>query len=194
MKARFFRSTAWAVAFLWIAAGPALAEDEAEHQWMETSIYVQAAGVFAFEEFEKGNGGSNSLGFNLAAGLRIAPWLAGEVQFEWLDGMDPHPANTTKPGGVNWATTFNARAYPLGDFFMEGRIQPYLLAGLGASSFRTVRGREVGFATRWGVGVDTYVTDEIALTVGASYLWSIGSPVRDLNYVSLSWGVMYRFY
>ena len=77
---------------------------------------------------------------------------------------------------------------------MEGRLQPYLLVGIGASSFRTPRGREIGFATRWGIGLDTYVTDEIALTVGASYLWSIGTPVRDLNYVSLNWGAMYRFY
>ena len=195
MKARIFRSTVWVAASLCLAAGTALAdEEEIEHQWLDTSLYVQAAGSFAFEEFKSGIGGSNSLGFDLAAGLRITSWLAAEVQFDWSDGMDPHSANASKPGGVSWATTFNARAYPLTDYFMEGRIQPYLLAGIGASSFRTESGREVGFATRWGVGVDTYVTEKIALTVGASYLWSIGTPVRDLNYVSLNWGAMYRFY
>ena len=195
MEARFFRSTAWAAAALSLMVGSALAdEEEIEHQWMDTSIYVQAAGTVAFEEFEKGTEGNNSIGFDIVAGLRVTPWLAGEVQFEWLDGMDPDIDGSGKLGGVNWATTVNARAYPTTDYFMEGRLQPYLLVGIGASSFRTERGREIGFATRWGVGVDTYVTEKIALTVGASYLWSIGTPVRDLNYVSLNWGAMYRFY
>ena len=195
MKARFFRSTAWVAASLWLAAGPALAdEDEVEHQWLDTSVYVQAAGSFAFEEFKSGIGGNDSLGFDLAAGFRITSWLATEVQFEWVSGMNPYPDNSAEAGGDNWATTVNARAYPTTDYFMEGRLQPYLLVGIGASSFRTERGREIGFATRWGVGVDTYVTEKIALTVGASYLWSIGTPVRDLNYISLNWGAMYRFY
>jgi len=195
MKARRFRSTACVAVFLSLVAGPVLADDEEiEHQWMDTSIYVQAAGMVAFEEFKKGIGGNNSLGFDLVAGLRMTPWLAAEVQFEWVSKMNPYPENSREAGGDNWATTFNARAYPTTDYFMEGRLQPYLLVGIGASSFRTERGREIGFATRWGVGVDTYVTENIALTVGASYLWSVGTPVRDLNYVSLTWGAMYRFY
>ena len=200
MNSRISRAASLVFALLLLAPTSVLAqEDEPEHKWLERSFYVQAGGSGASEQFNDGsvpgcNAGpdcedADGLGFNLRAGLRLIPWLGFEVDFEWLDGMNPGDN-----GGVNWATTVNARAYPTTDLILEGRIQPYLLVGIGASSFRTNRSREIGFASRWGVGVDSYITDRIAVTVGVSYLWSAGTPVKDLNYVSYTLGAMYRFY
>jgi len=189
MNSRIFRAASLVFALLLLAPTSVLAqEDEPEHKWLERSFYLQAGGSGAGEEFSK-TVGTDGLGFNLRAGLRLIPWLGFEVDFEWLDGMNPGDN-----GGDNWATTINARAYPTTDLILEGRIQPYLLVGIGASSFRTNRSREIGFASRWGVGVDSYITDRIAVTVGVSYLWSAGTPVKDLNYVSYTLGAMYRFY
>lgn len=181
-------SLVFALLFLLAPTSVLAQEDEEEHRWMERSFYIQAAFSGATEQF-KDVSGSYGLGLDIRAGMRLIPWLAFELDFEWLDGMNPGGR-----GGDNWATTINARAYPTTDLILEGRIQPYLLIGVGASSFRTSRSREIGFASRWGVGVDSYITNEIAVTVGVSYLWSAGTPVKDMNYVSYTAGLMYRFY
>lgn len=189
MNARISVAASLVFALLLLAPASVLAqEDEPEHKWLERSFYVQAAFSGATQQFSDVSG-SYGLGLDIRAGLRLIPWLGFEVDFEWLDGMNPGDN-----GGDNWATTINARAYPTTDLIHEGRIQPYLLVGIGASSFRTNRSREIGFASRWGVGVDSYITDQIAVTVGVSYLWSAGTPVKDLNYVSYTAGAMYRFY
>ena len=193
------------VAAALLVSTAALAQDEEEEKlWNENGIYVQLAGTYAIEEFGDDIAGDDSLGLNVRAGLRAARWLSIEGEFEWLSGMDPYGISQTS----DWATTFNLRIYPLTNMLLDGRIQPYVLMGVGVSSFRSLgdctgpavvpcqRGesRNYGFASRWGAGVDAYVTEKIAITVGASYLWSAGTPVEDLNYISVSWGVMYRFY
>ena len=192
MRDRFSIGSLACAAILVLVAMPVVADDEGP-MWMEASTYLQGAGVYAFEEFKEGsstgNSADNSLGFDIRAGIRSNPWFAVEVHFDFMPDM-----NATGRGGSAWATTVNARVYPLTDMIAGGQVQPYALVGLGASSFRTSRGREIGFATRWGGGVDYYLTDEVVLTVGASYVWSLGTPVKDMNYVSLSWGAMYRFY
>ena len=175
------------------SAEPEPEPEPVQHRWMDRSLYVQAGFSYARlpdgNRFDNGASGDYGLGFDLRAGFRLTPWIAFEANFEWLDGMDPGGN-----GGDNWATTLNARAYPTTDLILEGRIQPYLLIGLGASSFRSNRSREIGFAMRWGGGADFYVTEKIAITIGASYLWSMGTPVKDYNYISATAGAMYRFY
>lgn len=190
MRARIFRPTAGVVFTLLLAAGPVLADDEhSGHQWMETSLYLQVSGAVMSPAFSDGISGSNAGGFDLVAGIRGTEWIAGEVQFELGTGMDPGGR-----GGTNWATTFNARLYPATDRILEGRVQPYALIGIGASSVRTETRRELGFASRFGGGVDMYLTEDIALTFGASYVLPSGTPVKQYDYVSVTWGVMYRIY
>ena len=181
-------------------------EDDDEKMWIENGIYVQLAGTYGVEEFGDDISGDDSLGLNVRVGLRTARWLALEAEYEWLSGMDPYGISQTS----DWAATFNIRVYPLTDMILRGRIQPYVLIGVGMSSFRSLGdcksfvpgagcqdwgdSRNYGFASRWGAGIDAYITESIAVTVGASYLWSAGTPVEDLNYISISWGLMYRFY
>ena len=201
-----FAPLALAAAALLVSTA-ALAQDEEEEKlWNENGIYLQLAGTYGIEEFGDDISGDDSLGLNVRAGLRVARWLAIEAEYEWLSGMDPYGISQTS----DWAATFNLRLYPLTNMILDGRIQPYVLMGVGLSSFRSLgdctnfvpgtgcltwgESRNYGFASRWGAGVDAYITEKIAITVGASYLWSAGTPVEDLNYISISWGVMYRFY
>ena len=51
---------------------------------------------------------------------------------------------------------------------------------------------DLDFSSRWGGGVDFYVTDNLALQAQASYLWTIGR-VGDFDYTSLVLGLQYMF-
>ena len=125
--------------------------------------------------------------------------------------------------------TLNFRAYPWASeddgFFkaiMAGRIQPYALAGLGATIVVTEQGNapgfipshgdSVGFVMRFGLGVDFYATENIVLSFEGAYALSTGSagrgaetsgkdrlpeegylPLKNLDHVALSLGATYRF-
>ena len=54
--------------------------------------------------------------------------------------------------------------------------------------------RQFGFSSRWGGGLDVYVTEKIAVTAEATYVWVVGTKVKDLSYLSLGLGAIYRFY
>jgi hypothetical protein len=45
---------------------------------------------------------------------------------------------------------------------------------------------------RFGSGLDYYATEQIVLTLGLDYLLPFGE-LEDLDYVSISWGLRYRF-
>ena len=192
-------------ALVWPSAS-AFAQYEDVPQRFERSLYLQLNGLLALPQFGDGDGltvpdttGSTSGGLGIRVGLRSSGWGAIEAQFEWVHGMDPN-GNTS---GDDWTTTFNARIYPY--TFKEGLIQPYLLVGVGVTSYKInlgdctgnscpVTDRVFGFASRWGGGVDYYVTEKIAVTLDVSYVWAVDTPVDGLNYVSMGIGAMYRFY
>ena len=51
---------------------------------------------------------------------------------------------------------------------------------------------ETDFAARFGGGIEAYLTETIALTFDASYVVPT-DDLDDFNYVSLGWGLNYRF-
>ena len=54
--------------------------------------------------------------------------------------------------------------------------------------------RQFGFSSRWGGGLDVYLTEKIALTFDVTYVWAAGTPIKDLSYTSVGFGALYRFY
>jgi hypothetical protein len=187
-----------------LPSGAALAKDEYEdpEQTLEKSMYLQLGGQGNFDLFGATTG-QNSGGINIRAGLRSASWMAIEAQFEWVHGMEPDGNRS----GDDWTTTFNWRVYPLTDLILKGRIQPFLVMGIGATSYKLNEPsvprclgnycpdkRYFGFSSRWGGGVDVYVTDKIGIVLDCTYVWATGTPIKDLNYVSLGLGAIYRFY
>ncbi len=48
------------------------------------------------------------------------------------------------------------------------------------------------FAARFGIGLDVYVVDGLAVTFDTSYLLPAG-PLEDLDYLAIGLGLQYRF-
>ena len=193
----------------------------AQDQYSAPGPYVQLAGSYARCSFEASNGSSgdcsdsvdSSLGLNARLGFRFNRFFTVEGQVEWISGFDAKPG--TLSGGATEASveavsyTINARFYPI-----EGRIQPYAIAGLGGENIWLNSNGDDGdsdtftsFIGRFGGGLDIYVTSNLALTGEFTYVaateakatyygpwnyWTENSGV-DPSYMSVSWGLMYRF-
>jgi hypothetical protein len=145
-----------------------------------------------------------SLGLNARAGYRFHPHFAAEIRYEWLSAFEstlevpPDPGVPGDPGSKvkiddlgGWALTGDAKIYLPGD-----RAQAFVLLGIGALNLQSDDFGVDGtvFATRFGLGVDLYATPNIAVTLDAAYVLPTGDVggVRP-DYLSVGWGLMYRF-
>lgn len=135
-------------------------------------------------------------GFSVYGGYRANPVLALEVQFEMLTKGDVDINGASKNGDLEtWALTGNMKV-----FLWPERFQPYVLAGLGAmkidfedSSVDGVDQADTDFVFRFGAGLDFYITEHIVASLGANYLFPVGSDLDDFDYVSYGGGIQYRF-
>jgi opacity protein-like surface antigen len=141
-----------------------------------------------------------SFGLDLRAGYRLNPRLALEGQFEWLRRLQvesrPSGGGEKRTEDIRVSTfTGNAKGYVL-----TGRIQPYGVLGAGwmfselKSDGPGSSDHDDGFLIRFGGGADFYASEDIALTLEASYVLAPGGGVNDLDHVSLSAGLTLRFY
>jgi opacity protein-like surface antigen len=132
------------------------------------------------------------LGFNLRGGYRVIPRLGMEVEIEWFD----HELDA--PGGNIDVEAFTL-SYNVKPYLLTGRVQPYLLLGVGLMrgkisdhSGNELSQRHTDFASQWGGGVDAYLTENVALNLGLTYVLPSGK-LGHFDTLSLGWGVMYRF-
>jgi opacity protein-like surface antigen len=156
------------------------------------------------------------LALHVRAGYRIHPRIVVEGQFEWnsessVDAKDTLRTNPTSQSDVarieTWVATANFKFYPLS----LGRVQPWLVYGVGAMRFQgdnrspripanerqifefnTDGERQTDFAMRAGMGLDIHFTDHLSFVLGASYVIPAGKLDR-FDYVSTEWGLQYRF-
>jgi len=158
-----------------------------------------------------------SVGLGVRAGYRMHSHLAVEAHFEWMkefniafDDADRTQPNVSSELGEieTWTATGNLKAY-----LLTGAIQPYALLGAGLMRFDSVNtaqrtplgtpGRRIftlnisdrdglGFAARLGAGVEMYVTKDVAIVVGASYVLPAGDAEK-FDYVSTEAGLQIRF-
>lgn len=176
---------------------PADAQDYVREGW-----YVGARGVYAIEEFDVDASVDDDFGFNVFAGYRMYEGLASDFEFEYIDafsarGRPAGPDFDIRTFDLSW----NFRVYPLAWVFEPDsvfqRVQPYLSAGpsLQWVQLQRVPGgdRDEGnFAGRLGGGIDFYLTDSVALSADAIYTIGTGD-VSDYPYLSVGWGITYRF-
>jgi opacity protein-like surface antigen len=155
------------------------------------------------------------VGLHARLGYRFHPHLAAEGQFEWISewsikGKDSERANPRFQSdfakGEAWTATANLKFY-----LLTGSVQPYLIAGVGLMRFQgdnrspippatgspiietNIDGaRDVGFAFRTGGGMDVMITDHMSFVLGATYVVTEGD-VDPYDYLSIEWGVQYRF-
>jgi opacity protein-like surface antigen len=173
--------------------------------------YVGLGGVYAFEDL----GGDaaqlklpsppyapsfepnfdDSAGINIRGGYRVAPHFAVELGYEWLEGFDAGAADPDLEVDSH-LITLDAKLFAL-----TGRLQPYARAGVGVhianleivdDAFDKPWEESTGFAARFGVGVDYYLTPRWVLEVEGTYLVSTGDT-KHFDYGSLMFGAQYRF-
>jgi hypothetical protein len=221
-----------AISTMVMAMGTANAANFSGGDWVNTGGYLFLGGLTAWENFDLKpiNTGagiqdpkfSTSFGFSIKGGYRFMPFLAAEIEGNFLSGMDTtiivqeqaipfrnFPADLTVDGGI---ITGNILAYlPL------GRLQPYGLFGLGGS-WMNLRSRYPvttvcgpgwywgwycsgayarladggGFVIKGGGGMDFMVTEDWALTFEATYVKPFGD-LSQLAYTNFNWGVRFNF-
>jgi hypothetical protein len=180
----------------------------AQDDFSRTGCYVGLAGTVAFplgaeDALEDLTGSSadvdESLGLHARGGCR-SKWAGGEVHFEWLEGFD------VKADGLDskvdgWVLTLDGKLYPLAGLErklppLARRFQPFATVGFGYLTFDLPPGVDVDdwdFAGRFGGGLDVYVTRYIVISVDATYVLPVTDDLEDLNYLSVGWGVVFRF-
>jgi len=129
----------------------------------------------------------NSFGINGRAGYRCHRRFSAEVEIEWLDGFE---SDFSSPGFGELGElkfepivyTANFKGYSVDVKLTKDNV------GLGLSSSES----ENAFTMRFGGGIDLYATKNVVVTLQADYVRPFGN-LDDLDYVSIGWGLQYRF-
>ena len=167
-------------------AAKATAKAEAAVSFDRSGWLAGALASFQFEDFSHLGAldADDSVGMKLRLGYRCSPHLGWEFNYEWAESFDLSDGSDVDL----WALTSDAKFYPF-----TGRWQPFLLAGVGILTADPIdEGNGTDITLRFGGGMEAYVTENVALAFDASYVLPT-SKVKDLPYLSLSWGFLYRF-
>jgi len=133
-------------------------------------------------------------GFSIRAGYRLHPRFSTELGFEWIAPYKVEVGGDEVSEVSTWMFFVDTRIH-----VMTGRVQPFLLIGMGAYHLdfslppsATGAIDATDFAPRLGGGLDYYFTQSIALTSEVVYV--IGTRrLFELDYVGISLGLTYRF-
>ena len=172
--------------------GTALAEGGDQRK----QVYLGVGAGFGFENFDDTGGLDidDAYGVDVWGGVRFVPFMAAEMQLEYLDGFDTSVFGIDVDGQAV-AFTGNAKLFPLAE--VSDRIEPFLYAGMGVGWFELDAGPlgdtdDADFIARFGGGIDFYFTESIALQVSSSYVVTTGD-LDGLDWVSVVAGLQFRF-
>ena len=193
---------------------PGLAFGDDDEGFSHSGLYIGVGGTYVTDTFESDLEGAldpvlpgvsvdidESWGINAVVGYRILPFLAAEVEYEWIDEFD------IKLSGIK-ALSLEAQSVTanLKWIVPTWRIQPYLLTGAGFTRWKIkdkvglgISETSTDFAGRLGAGLDLYITKHILLTMGANAVLSTtdfsvaGQDVDPIFYVGGQAGIQYRF-
>lgn len=150
-----------------------------------------------------------SVGANARVGLRLLPFAAIELHYEWLDTYDIEIRNAGGQSSVDVQTlTANLKLYlPI------QRFQPYVFAGIGYQNYEidndyfngtvVTQDEDIDVAGRLGAGFDVYLTERIVFFLEGSAVLSnaevelpaviSSSSIDKLFYAGGQTGLLYRF-
>jgi hypothetical protein len=197
-------------------SSPARAQEspaETQEDYSRRGCYLGLAGNVAFlpnaEDWLKSLTGLNtkvdeSLGLHARGGCRDK-WVGFEVHYEWLEGFEAKVDGLDIGKADGWALTLDLKLYPLAALedklpATAKRFHPFTTVGLGYLTLDTFD-EEWDFAARLGGGLEVYLTRNIALNVDATYVLPMSDSIcsvpdcqgSDLAYLSVGWGLLYRF-
>src|SRR5262245_25753950 len=161
------------------SAEPAEEEAEEEEEPADESAYdrdgwyVGLGGGYAKELFNGGD--ASDTGFmQVRAGYHFLRFAALEGQFELTPKFNGNSGQFAGVDVTTWATWLNIKGYPLAP--LTFLVQPFGMIGISWMWERltgsAVNGsiEEGAFASRFGGGLDVYVTPHIMLTAEAAYV------------------------
>ncbi len=149
-------------------------------------LVVGVGGSTGFEFFDDDGASGEEVDFGLAAraGFRCTDRMSSELAYEWQEGFDVENSSNDP----HWTLTSNAKLH-----LLTGRLQPFLLAGVGILHGEVPgEKRRTDVAARIGGGVDFYLTEQVAFSLDASYV-APGGDVKQLDYLSVGWGLQLHF-
>jgi len=185
-------SVAFFLPIFLLIASPGSAQDEEEGDiYSRKGGYVSVRGVYAeIIHRDPKNTTENTGGVAVILGFRTNSFAAIELNFEQLRAyaeFGPEPANHER----SYAIGVNGKF-----FMMNGRLQPYAIAGANVLILNKTTATDAENNSDWGfrggAGMDFYLSQTIALNVEVTYMWGVGD-VWQQDYLSVGAGVMYRF-
>lgn len=149
-----------------------------------------------------GYSATTALGLDVGAGYRLTSRLAVDASFEWTSA-DLYVDVAERTSGARlirsqlrradldtWITTLNGRVY-----LATGRMQPFVVAGVGAMKASPiedgVQRDAYGFASRFGLGLDFYVTRRVAASAALTYVLATGDT-RGSDWVGFGTSITWR--
>jgi hypothetical protein len=157
--------------------------------------YVGAGGGGAIEFFQHGS--ADDSGFaQIRAGYHFLQFAALELQLEYTPKFKGRSGNYAGVNTTTFGTWANIKGYPTAPW--TGPVQPFAMIGLGwwwerrsGSALDGVR-QNGGFVSRFGGGVDFYVTRNIVVTAETAYVVPTGH-VSSLDQLQIGGALQYRF-
>jgi opacity protein-like surface antigen len=181
---------------LLLAGGVAAAHDDAyDHEdFARTGAYLGGGFTGAFNETDLEGDLKDSVGVDGRVGYRFHPHFAVEADLTYLHDLGDHVSDAQ----LQFETltgTGNLKA-----FILTGRVQPYVVAGVGGSWAHTIEKAggvrnsvsNAVFTYRGGAGVDFYVDDDWLIYTEATYVGFTGQ-FDNGGMVPLVLGAQYRF-
>ncbi len=150
---------------------------------------------------------SDSWGANAHAGYRFHKYLAGEVEYEWMQHFQ-FREGLTSDNGIDFGNiqthVATANLKVIAPF---GAFQPYFLVGTGAIFTRVNKAfnirydvANVAFTMKFGAGLDYWLTQNLSLRLGAEVVTNEakitgtgGSGGTGIDYLTGQFGFGYRF-
>lgn len=197
------------------SASAARAEDEAK-PYAGRAPYVSLGGVYGIENNTSalGTGGvfgpnglptsgygslSDSGGYDIRGGYNIADMWALEIQWQSLLSFSTNAVDSitlnNMPAVEARMLSFNGRFSPL-----TGRIQPYLLTGMGWVNVQADRtGNSIhlsSFGMRFGAGVAAYLTERTGIALEAAYILPMSGVAghgERFDIIPITASVFFRF-
>jgi len=193
------RSTLAALCVAGLMSGQAFAQDGDESHFNRGGYYIAIGGAFGMEtrlsdELNRAAGTVNLIQIDSSGGFkgRIGARgriLGGELEYEYLPSFGSiGPLEV--PDYEMMTTTANFKVHlPL------GRIEPFFLFGVGFSRSNVPQLGTTGYdaAIRGGAGVNWFLTEKVAVTLDASYVWTGAGDNEFLDYVSIGYALTYQF-
>jgi opacity protein-like surface antigen len=157
--------------------------------------YVGLGGGYAKELFDGGNASDGGF-VQLRAGYHFLRFASTEIQLEYTPKFDGKSGQWAGVDIATWAAWLNLKGYPTAPW--TGPVQPFAMIGIAWMWERltgpAVNGsiEEGGFASRFGGGVDFYLTPNWMITAEADYMLPTGK-LDDLDQLQIGGALQYRW-